>query len=490
MATVTAAVEKKFVGYLPNDAPPLGAMIGLAFQHVLTMFPATVLVAILTGFDVGVTLFASGLATIAALLLSSRLAKSYIPLYYGSSFSYIAPIVAITTTNVLNIDDPIMRIRVAQGGIMMTGVINILVGILIRYVGKDALDKILPPEVTGSVATVIGIALAFTALQQASGTITLTDAAGAPISAGSWWIVSLVTLISTIIFSVYLRGKGFMGMIPVLLGGIVGYIVALFMKHPEGAYMFGSPIGGASMVNFQPVLDASWLRLPAFTLPVFTFAAVMAIAPIAIATIPESTAHLYQISLYVDQLAVQLGKKPIKLSRFLGLNLVCDGVGDCINGMLGGCPGTNYGENNSLMAITRNYSGPVLIAAGVIAMLLGFVGKLAELVNTLPTAVTGGLAIYLFGVIGAQGIALQIAKRVNMFDPRKLAIIAVILVVGIGGSIGFTGGMIPFFGLQLPAIATSAVVGILLNLVFMFFPAKQIDKEFDEIKIEELKIDV
>lgn len=491
MATVTAAVEKKkFVGYLPNDAPPFGAMLGLAFQHVLTMFPATVLVAILTGFDVGVTLFASGLATIAALLLSSRLAKSYIPLYYGSSFSYIAPIVAITAVNVLNIDDPIMRIRVAQGGIMMTGVLNILVGILIRYIGKDALDKILPPEVTGSVATVIGIALAYTALQQASGTIVLTDASGASISAGSWWIVALVTLLSTIIFSVYLRGKGFIGMIPVLLGGIVGYVVALFLKHPEGAYLFGSPIGGTSMVSFQSLLAADWIRVPSFTLPVFTFAAVLAIAPIAIATIPESTAHLYQISLYVDQLALQLGKKPVKLSRFVGLNLVCDGVGDTINGALGGCPGTNYGENNSLMAITRNYSGPVLITAGIIAMSLGFIGKLAELVNTLPTAVTGGLAIYLFGVIGAQGIALQIAKRVNMFDPRKLAIIAIILVVGIGGSIGFTGGMIPFFGMQLPAIATSAVVGILLNLVFMIFPAKNIDKEFEEMNIEDLKIDV
>src|SRR3990170_2251958 len=137
MATVATAerMQKQFVGYLPNDAPPWGAMIGLAFQHVLTMFPATVLVAILTTFDVGVTLFASGLATVIALLVSSRLAKSYIPLYYGSSFSYIAPVVAITVTNIYGIDDPVLRIRIAQGGIMMTGLLNILVGILIRYIG-------------------------------------------------------------------------------------------------------------------------------------------------------------------------------------------------------------------------------------------------------------------------------------------------------------------------------------------------------------------
>jgi uracil permease len=121
---------------------------------------------------------------------------------------------------------------------------------------------------------------------------------------------------------------------------------------------------------------------------------------------------------------------------------------------------------------------------------LGFIGKLSALVGTLPVAVTGGLAIYLFGIIGAQGIALQIAKKVNMFDPRKLAVISTVLVIGIGGAIGFEGGMIPFFNWQLPSIATSAVVGIILNLIFLFFPAKQIDKEFEEVRIEELKLEV
>jgi uracil permease len=428
------------------------------------MFPATVLVAILTNFDIGVTLFASGLATIIALFVSSRLTKSYIPLYYGSSFSYIGPVVAIVAANAVKdasgaITDPTMGIRIAQGGIMLTGVLNILVGILIRYVGKPTLDKILPPEVTGSVACVIGISLAYAALNMAAAN----------------WGIALITLLVTILFSVYLRGRGFIGMIPILLGAIFGYIVSLFVP---------------GLVTFQPVLDAKWFEIPGFTLPIFQLSAILAIAPIAIATIPESTAHLYQISLYVDQLAAQLGKPPVKLSRFIGINLVCDGLGDSVNGLLGGCAGTNYGENNSLMAITRNYSGPALITAGVIAILLGFIGKLSALVGTLPLAVTGGLAIYLFGVIGAQGIALQIAQKVNMFDPRKLAVIATVLVIGIGGYIGFPNGEIPAFGLKLPAIATSAVVGIILNLIFMFFPAKNIDKEFKELPIEELKLEV
>jgi uracil permease len=502
---MAATTGKAILGYLPNDTPPIGRMIGLGFQHVLTMFPATVLVALLTGFDVGVTLFASGLATIAALLLSSVLSKSYIPLYYGSSFSYIAPVVAITISNIYGIDDPATRIRIAQGGIMLTGIVNILVGILIRFVGKKTLDRILPPEVTGSVAIVIGIALAYVALQQASGTILLRSVVdpakaliasnSAPLAAVSWWIVALATLLFTIVFSVYLRGKGFIGMLPVLLGGIAGYIVALFFSNPEGAYIADSTgkliaVGGQPLVDFSKIAAASWIQAPKFTLPIFWGGALLAIAPIAIATIPESTAHLYQISLYVDQLAAELGKTPIKLSRLIGLNLVCDGLGDTINGFLGGCAGTNYGENNSLMAITRNYSGPALITAGVIAMILGFIGKLAALVNTLPTAVTGGLAIYLFGVIGAQGIALMVARRVNFFDPRKLAIISVILVTGIGGAIGFPGGMIPIFGLQLPSIATAAVVGILLNLLFIIIPARQIDEEFEQMRIEQLEIEV
>jgi uracil permease len=351
-----------------------------------------------------------------------------------------------------------MRVRIAQGGIMVTGFLNILVGIIIRYVGKDKIDRILPPEVTGSVAIVIGIALSYAALNMAA----------------AQWTVALITLLITILFSVYLRGRGFLGMVPILLGAIGGYLVALAM----------------GLVDFKPVMEASWFRIPNFTLPVFYGAALLAIAPIAIATIPESTAHLYQISLYVDQLAGEMKRPAVKLSRYLGINLICDGLGDTINGLLGGCAGTNYGENNSLMAITRNYSGPALMTAGAIAILLGFIGKLAALVGTLPLAVTGGLAIYLFGVIAAQGIALQVARRVNFFDPRKLAVIATILVIGVGGAIGYEGGMIPVGTLKLPAIATAAVVGILLNLIFLIVPARKIDAEFEETQAAQFEIEV
>jgi uracil permease len=202
--------------------------------------------------------------------------------------------------------------------------------------------------------------------------------------------------------------------------------------------------------------------------------AIVSIAIMAIATIPESTAHLYQIGLYVDHLADELKQEKYGLSQFIGFNLILDGIGDTINGLLGGAAGTNYGENNSLMVITRNYSGISLIAAGVIAILMAFSGTLAGVVQSIPTAVSGGLAIYLFGVIGMQGIALMISEKVDMFDPKNLAIGAVIMVIGMGGHIGYN-SFLPIPALQgvfpngWPAIATGALAGILLNAVFLIF---------------------
>jgi uracil permease len=202
----------------------------------------------------------------------------------------------------------------------------------------------------------------------------------------------------------------------------------------------------------------------------------------AIATIPESTAHLYQMSLYIDRYAEETGREKTHLDKNIGFNLILDGIGDFLNGLFGATAGTNYGENNSLMAITRNYSGPALISAGVIAILLGFIGKLAALVNSVPLAVSGGLAVYLFGVIGMQGIALMQEHKVSMFNPRNLAVGAVIMVVGIGGNIGYPGGFLPItvpgiFPNGLPAIATAAVLGILINAIFLVFKPATADTE-------------
>jgi len=440
------AVESKVTGYLPQDVPPIGAMLSLGFQQMLTMFPATVLVAILTKFDVSVTLLASGIGTIVALLVSGR----RIPMYYGSSFSYIS--VIITTMTLYDnecFSDPTTTycpngIRIVQVGIMGTAIVEILLGLLIMAVGKEAIDKVLPPVITGSVAIVIGIALAGTALGTAS----------------SNWLVAFVTLLFTVAFSIYLQGKGLWGMLPILFGAIVGYLFSMAL----------------GIVDFSPIAAEQWIRVPAITLPDFgnpaSWSAVLGIALIAIATVPESTAHLYQMSLYIDALAVEIGKPAIEIKKLIGLNLIADGSDDLVVGFLGGCAGTNYGENNSLMAITRNYSVAVLMAAAVMAILLGFVGKLAGVVNTIPGAVIGGLEIYLFGVIGMQGIALIQSEKVNLFEPRQLAVGSIILVTGIGGAMGLANGLFPFpipvvFPNGIPAIVFAAFVGIVFNALFL-----------------------
>jgi len=453
--------KPKVIGYLPDDRPPVGAMLSLGFQQFLTMFPATVLVAILTKFDIGVTLLASGLGTIVALLV----AKRKIPMYYGSSFSYIA--VVITVMNKFApacYNDPTVfycadGVRIVQVGILMTALFEILIGFLIMRVGKAALDKYLPPIVTGSMAMVIGIALANAALGNA-GNWAAADVA--------WkaWSVAFITLIATILFSVYLRGKGLMGMLPILFGAIFGYLVAI-------------PFG---LVHFENVVSAAWIAVPKFTFPAFTnpeaWGMALSIALIFIATVPESTAHLYQMSLYIDTLSAQLGRKPFEIKKLIGLNLVADGCDDLVVGMLGGCAGTNYGENNSLMAITRNYSTAVLMTAGVMAIVIGFFGKLVALINTMPAAVVGGLSIYLFGIIGMQGVALIQSEKVDLFDPKQLAVGAVILICGIGGNLVLSNGLFPFkipylFPSGIPAIVFAAIVGILLNLVFVIFKPKE-----------------
>jgi uracil permease len=450
----TAMPAKTMSGYLPNDRPAWGRLILLGFQHVLTMFPATVFVAAFCGFHVGTVLLGSGISTIVALILSRQTIGKFIPLYYGSSFSYIAAYLGISqlmtgATPVFGQPLPDEVIQTMQAGIVVTGLINIAIGFLIRAVGKANLDKVLPPIVTGSVAAIIGFGLAFAALDLA----------------GNNWAVALLTLLVTVVFSVYLRG--FLGMLPILLGAVAGYIL--------------SAVVDPGSVNTASIGAAPLFQVPHVTFPsfggAFLVTAIVSISIMAIATIPESTAHLYQISLYVDRFAEETGREKYHLDQNIGWNLVFDGVGDFLHGLVGATAGTNYGENNSLMAITRNYSGPALLAAGVIAILLAFVGKLAALVGTVPLAVTGGLAIYLFGVIGMQGIALMQEHKVSMFDARNLAVGATIMVVGIGGNIGL-GGFIPVnvpgvFPNGLPAIATAAVLGILINLLFLLVPSRK-----------------
>ena len=292
---------------------------------------------------------------------------------------------------------------------------------------------------------VIGIGLAKAALDMAFANINL----------------AMFTLLATIFFSVYLRNVKGVGLFPILFGAIAGWLAAFFTGN----------------VAIADIGKAAWITAPHLTLPIFDWRAIAAIAPIALATIPESTAHLYQLSLYVDAQAEAMGRPKQGMSNLLPLSLALDGVGDLINGLFGGPAGTNYGEANSTMAISRNYTAISVILAGVFAILLAFVGKLAAVVNTMPVAVIGGLAIYLFGVIAKQGVALIAAEKVDLTDTRNLAIGSTVLIIGIGGNI-FPGGNLPgsLLGIkEPPAIAAAAVFGLLLNLFFIMIRPEKVE---------------
>ena len=466
------------VGYLPDERPTAWRLFLYALQQVIVMFPATVTVALITGFQVSTTIFASGLATLCFIFVTGR----KIPLYYGSSFAYLTAIAGLVTSEaimgklspealeqLLAWKDgtvatlPTEAIQYAQFGIVMSGFISILAGLIIKFFGAKTVEKILPASITGPVAMIIGLTLAGNALSDAyapSATFT-----GNPEMV---WVVSLATLLSTVLFSRYL--KGFLGQLPLLLGAGVGCLTAAII------YWIGGSTPGSNLfdvMSVESVVAAStWklsegtiFALPSFSLPKFSIEALFAIMPVAIATIPESTAHMYQLDIYVNDVAKKKGSdKKYSLTNLLDRNLIGDGIGDMITGFIGGPAGTNYGENISTMAITKVFSVPVLIVAAVLAMVISCFTPLIQAIYAIPTAVIGGLEIYLFGAIAAQGIAIMIDKKVDMFSSKNIAVIASIMVIGVGGQYAF-GGNIPFFGMSIPCIAGAAVFGIILNLI-------------------------
>lgn len=442
--------KKQPTGYLPDERPPFVELFLCALQQIVVMFPATVLVALITGFHVSTTIFASGLATFCFIFITGR----QIPLYYGSSFSYIAAIASIMTADAVKANGLNTMISTAQFGIVMSGFVSILAGLLIQRTGRKTIDKILPATVTGSIAMIIGLSLAANAMGNAAAIPEIVKKTSDEALAGNMaWVIAIITLFSTIAYSVYLKGK--LSQLPILFGLLTGYVAALVI-----GWITGIPFVSFSNTNLTGVFN-----LPEFTFPKPSWSAIAAIMPIAIATIPESTAHVYQLDIYVNDLAKKKGSgKNYNIADKLGLNLIGDGIGDIISGSIGGPAGTNYGENISTMAISKVFSIPVLMAAALITMVIACFTPLINVVYSIPTAVIGGLSIYLFGVIAAQGITIMMDRKIDMFSSKNLAVIAIILIIGLGGSFGF-GGMIPMFGTKFPALATAAVVGITVNLL-------------------------
>lgn len=397
-----------------EERMPLLTLVPLGFQHLFAMFGATILVPLLTGLSPSIALFTSGSGTLLFILVT----KGKVPAYLGSSFAFIAPIIAISGE---------WGIPYALGGGMIAGLVYLGFALLIRQIGTNWVDRFLPPVVIGSVIMVIGLGLAAVAVDMAglSGdSVTLADSSVR---------IALVTLIITILAATLT--KGFLAVIPILIGVLGGYLFSL----TQGA------------VDFSAVLEAAWFGIPEFSLPRFALAPILVMVPVALVTIAEHLGDVMVLSRVTGQDFI---REPGLHRTLLG-----DGLATTWASLCGGPPNTTYGENVGVMAITKVFSVQVIQTAALLALVMAFVPKVGMLINTIPVAVMGGVCIVLFGVVASSGVRTLVESGVDFSHKRNLVIASVILVLGIGGaSLGFN-------QFQFHGMALATLVGILLNAV-------------------------
>lgn len=401
-----------------DERPEFGQWVGLSLQHMFSMFGSTVLVPILVGLNPGIALFSSGVGTLMYLLIT----RHKIPAYMGSSFSFIVPMMALMKSTGYP--------GIAQGTIAV-GCVYLLVSLIVTMIGSGWIDRVLPPIVVGPIVMVIGLSLASTAAKDATMNGTHYDL--------RYFAVAMLTLLVTIAFNMLC--KGFLGLIPILLGIVCGYVIAC---------LFG-------IVDLAPVAAAHWFSLPDFQVPFVTYqphfywGAILSMAPIAFVTMTEHMGHIMVLNELTER---NYFKDP-------GLNhtLAGDGTASIIAGFVGGPPVTSYGENIGVLAITRVHSVYVLAGAALFAVFFSFVGKLSALIESIPGPVIGGISFLLFGVIASSGLRVMIEDQIDFNKKRNLMISSVILVIGIGNAYLKLGQY------QFSGLAVAAVLGIVLNLI-------------------------
>ena len=410
--------------YDVHEKPPVLKWAALSFQHVFAMFGATVLVPILTGLPISVALFASGIGT----LIYIAATKAKVPVYLGSSFAYITAVIIAKES--LGGD-----VSAAQTGLILVGLVYVVIALIVKMIGKGWVDKLLPPIVIGPMIIIIGLGLAGVAVGSAGFT-----------SGGDWRII--VTAIATfaITATVMSLGKGFMRIIPFIIGIFGGYLVAFLL----------------GLVDFTAVTTAPWLSIPDFILPFklgnfqtyqFYFGVeTWVIVPIAIVTISE---HIGDHTV--------LGK--ICNRNFLkdpGLDrtLMGDGIATAVSALIGGPANTTYGENTGVVGLTKVASVWVVGGAAVLAVVISFVGKVSALISTIPSGVLGGMSILLYGFIASNGLRVLIDEKVDFGKQRNVIIAASMLVLGLGGAAFKLVGLATLSG-----TALAAIVGVALNLI-------------------------
>lgn len=426
----TAKAQRRVIEV--DEKVPFLQGLPLSFQHLFAMFGASVLVpALFNGaagkqvIDPALVLLMNGIGTLIYLFLC----KGKSPAFLGSSFAFIAPSIAVITSSA----DVQANFQRALGGYIMAGLVFAIVALIIGRVGTGWLDIVLPPAAMGPIVALIGLELASTAASMAG---LLPDAKGGFDSKAI--MVSLFTLAVVVIGTVAFRG--FMGVIPVLVAVVAGYI-------------FSAAIG---YVDMTPIAERSFLNLPQFKLPIFDFNAMLIIAPAALVVISEHIGHLFVTSNIVGR---DLTKDPGLHRSMLG-----DGLSTMLSGFCGSVPTTTYGENMGVMAITKVYSVYVVGGAAVISIIIAFFGKVAGFINSIPTAVMGGICLLLFGVIAASGIRMIVESKIDYSKSKNLVLTALIFVVGISG-ISINIGQ----NVQLKGMVLATIAGIIVSLVLYIF---------------------
>jgi uracil permease len=393
-----------------NDVTELGIpkMVTLGVQHTFTMFGATVLVPIITGLDISVSLFLAGVGT----LLFHLITQGTVPAFLGSSFAFIAPMLAVAATHGL---------EYARGGIVVAGAVYLILAALMQVFGTDKVIKFFPPVVTGPIIIVIGLKLAPVAIDMASAD----------------WTLAIIAFTVVTVVSVY--AKGFLKVIPVIIGLIVTYIIAVVLGR----------------VDFSAIAAAPIFGLPAFSIAKFNLDAILTVAPIALATMVE---HVGDVIAIGETVKKDFLKKP-GLTR----TLIGDGCATMLSAFFGGPANTTYSENTGVLALTKAWDPKIMQIAAVFAIILGLVPKLGAVISTIPVAIIGGISIILFGMIASIGARTLVENQVDFNKSRNLIIAAVIVVLGLGGAnLPISLGA---FSVNVEGMALAAIVGIFLNAV-------------------------
>ena len=403
----------------PDERLPWGQTIAVGLQHIFAMFGATVLAPILMGFDPNTAILFSGIGT----LIFFVIVGGRIPSYLGSSFAFIAVVNAASGLAAGGTPN----IGVALGGIIAAGALYAVVGVVVMAIGYAWIEKLMPPVVTGAVVAVIGLNLA---------PVAISDLAGKDAATTSFnQIIGLITVLSVAGVAVY--APGILRRLPILLGGVIGYIVYLVLANGFG-------LGPA--IDFTRLGDAAWIGMPNFTAPSFSTNAITLIAPVALVLVAENLGH-------VKAVGAMTGRN---LDPYLGRAFLGDGIATMVAGFGGGTGVTTYAENIGVMAVTKIYSTLIFVIAAIVAIALGFSPKFGALIGTIPWAVLGGLAIILFGLIAATGARIWGENKVDFSKSRNLITVAAALTMGAGN---FT---VKIGDFEMGGIGTATLTAIIL----------------------------